>query len=152
MKHHYQLQTDSMISWKDGTGKTDLAEQGQLIKELIKVNFFIAIVVIQDVESVDDVALSEIQTHVDGVDEKHDRPDVQRPQRMTVQYPQQLQTSPLSSSSSFNPLTGNVIIVPHPITWSGYTGRWWMGCYIWCSEEGTGWGPSRPGPSSLYQM
>ena len=32
-----------MISWKDGTGKTDLAEQGQLIKELIKVNFFIAV-------------------------------------------------------------------------------------------------------------
>jgi len=19
-----------------------------------------------------------------------------------------------------------------------YTGRWWLGCYIWCSEEGSG--------------
>jgi len=27
-----------------------------------------------------------------------------------------------------------------------YTGRWWVGCYIWYSEDG------RPIPSSLYQM
>jgi len=53
-----------------------------------------------------------------------------------------------------------------------YTGRWWVGCYIWYSEEGNGRGMDhhdellthpvsmnytsspwpRPGPSSLYQM
>ena len=36
--------------------------------------------------------------------------------------------------------------------WSLYTGHWWMGCYIWYSEKGTGWGCSLPSPSSLYQM
>ena len=30
--------------------------------------------------------------------------------------------------------------------WSWYTGRWWVGCYIWYSEEGTGRGPSPPRP------
>ena len=25
-----------------------------------------------------------------------------------------------------------------------YTGRWWVGCYIWYSDEGTGRGPSPP--------
>ena len=36
-----------------------------------------------------------------------------------------------------------VIIGPQ---WSWYTGRWWVGCYVWYSEEGTGRGrsPSRP--------
>ena len=36
--------------------------------------------------------------------------------------------------------------MPHRITWSWYTGRWWVGCYIWYSEEGTGRGPSPPRP------
>ena len=27
-----------------------------------------------------------------------------------------------------------------------YTGRWWVGCYIWYSEEGPGWGCSPPRP------
>jgi len=27
-----------------------------------------------------------------------------------------------------------------------HTGRWWVGCYIWYSEEGTGRGPSSPRP------
>jgi len=27
-----------------------------------------------------------------------------------------------------------------------YTGHWWVGCYIWYSEEGTGWGRSLPRP------
>ena len=27
-----------------------------------------------------------------------------------------------------------------------YTGRWWAGCYIWYTEEGTGWGRSPPRP------
>ena len=33
-------------------------------------------------------------------------------------------------------------------------GRWWMGCYIWYSEEGPGRGGLGPRPvsSSLYQM
>jgi len=54
-----------------------------------------------------------------------------------------------------NPLIGCwalVIIVPHRIIWSWYTGRWWAGCYIWYSEEGTWRAAARPGPSSLYQM
>jgi len=32
---------------------------------------------------------------------------------------------------------------PHHIIWSWYIGRWWVGCYIWYSEEGTGWGRSQ---------
>jgi len=32
--------------------------------------------------------------------------------------------------------------MPHKIIWNRYTGRWWMGCYIWYSEKGTGWDPS----------
>jgi len=36
--------------------------------------------------------------------------------------------------------------VPHQIIWSWYTGRWWVGGYIWYSEEGTGRGPSPPRP------
>jgi len=37
---------------------------------------------------------------------------------------------------------------------SWYTGRLWVGCYIWYSEEGTGRDGDavRPCPSSLYQM
>jgi len=35
-------------------------------------------------------------------------------------------------------------IVPHWTTWSWYTDRWWVGCYIWYSREGTGWGHSPP--------
>jgi len=26
--------------------------------------------------------------------------------------------------------------------WSLYTGRWWVGCYIWYNEEGAGRGRS----------
>jgi len=37
-----------------------------------------------------------------------------------------------------------VIIVPHRIIWTYCTGRWWVGCYIWYSEEGTGMGRSPP--------
>ena len=39
-----------------------------------------------------------------------------------------------------------VIIVPHRIIWSWYTGRWSMDCYIWYSEERTGRGRSPPRP------
>jgi len=27
-----------------------------------------------------------------------------------------------------------------------YTGRWWVGCYNWYSEEGTGWAGVLPSP------
>ena len=40
--------------------------------------------------------------------------------------------------------------MPHQTIQSWYTGRWWVGCYIWYDEEGTGRGPSPPtgrGPS-----
>ena len=37
-----------------------------------------------------------------------------------------------------------VITVPHWIIWSWSTGHWWVGCYIWYSEEGTGQGCSPP--------
>ena len=30
------------------------------------------------------------------------------------------------------------ILVPHGIIWSRYTGRWWVSCYIWYSEEELG--------------
>ena len=32
------------------------------------------------------------------------------------------------------------------IIWSWYTGHWWVDCYIWHSEEGTGRGRSPPRP------
>jgi len=44
----------------------------------------------------------------------------------------------------------NVIIVPRRIIWSWYTGRWWVGCYIWYSEEGTG--RLRSPPKSLLAV
>jgi len=34
------------------------------------------------------------------------------------------------------------IIVSHRIIRSWYTGPWWVGCYVWYIEEGTGWGRS----------
>jgi len=37
-----------------------------------------------------------------------------------------------------NPLIGTFYYSAHRIIWSWYTGRWWVGCYIWYSEEGTG--------------
>jgi len=43
-------------------------------------------------------------------------------------------------------LSNSEAIVPHRIIWSGYTGRWWVGCYIWYSEEGTGRVRSAPWP------
>jgi len=41
--------------------------------------------------------------------------------------------------------------VPHRIIWSWYTGRWWVGCYSWYSEEGTGRGYSPPRGPILVQ-
>ena len=45
---------------------------------------------------------------------------------------------------SCNALESGAIIMPHQIIWSWYTGRWWIGSYIWYSENGTGRGPSPP--------
>ena len=36
--------------------------------------------------------------------------------------------------------------MPHRTIWSWYTGRWWVGCYIWYSDEGPGRGRSPPRP------
>jgi len=38
------------------------------------------------------------------------------------------------------------IVVLHRIIWSWYSGRWWVGCYIWYSEKGTARGRSQPMP------
>ena len=46
----------------------------------------------------------------------------------------------------FNPLMGTGNYSAHRIIWSWYTGRWWVGCYIWYSDEGTRRGPSPPRP------
>ena len=43
-------------------------------------------------------------------------------------------------------LSPEAIIVSHQIIWSWYTGRWWVGCYIWYTEEGTRRGQSPPRP------
>ena len=51
----------------------------------------------------------------------------------------------ISIASSVNPLA-LAIIVPYRIIWSWYTGRWWVGCYILYSDEGTGRGRSPPRP------
>jgi len=60
--------------------------------------------------------------------------------------------SPIRRLPSSNCYGRLVIIVPYRIVWSWYTGRWWVGCYIWYSEEGLGGAAARWGPSSLYQM
>jgi len=36
------------------------------------------------------------------------------------------------------------IIVSHRMIRSWYTGRWWVGCYTWYSEEEPGRGRSQP--------
>jgi len=41
-------------------------------------------------------------------------------------------------SQLFNHLRVQRIIVPRQIIWIWCTGRWWVGCCIWYSEEGTG--------------
>ena len=44
--------------------------------------------------------------------------------------------------------SAEAITVPHRTIWSWYTGRWWVGCYIWYSDKGTGrgWSLSPPRP------
>jgi len=45
-----------------------------------------------------------------------------------------------------NPLKrrGNYSVTSTDMKLVGYTGHWWVGCYIWYSEEGTGRGRSPP--------
>jgi len=45
-----------------------------------------------------------------------------------------------------NRLTPKAIIVPHRIIRNWYTGRWWVGCYIWYSEERPGRPAAPPSP------
>ena len=42
--------------------------------------------------------------------------------------------------------------MPYHIIWSWYTGHWWVGCYIWYSDKGTGRGRTRSGPCSLFAV
>ena len=44
-------------------------------------------------------------------------------------------TNPLQRRGNYSATSNNT-----------YTGRWWVGCYIWYSEEGTGRGHSLPKP------
>jgi len=48
--------------------------------------------------------------------------------------------------NTLNPLDSKTIIVQHRIIRSWYTGRWWVGCYIWYSEEGPGRAAAAPSP------
>jgi len=48
--------------------------------------------------------------------------------------------------TGINPLECEVIIVLYEIIWRWYTGCWWVGSYIWYSEDGTGRGRSPPRP------
>ena len=45
---------------------------------------------------------------------------------------------------TFNPLECRGSYIATSKIWSWYTGRWWVGCYIWCSEEGIGRGLAVP--------
>ena len=51
-----------------------------------------------------------------------------------------------SCSFSTNPLESRGIYSAHRIIWSWYTGRWWVGGYIWYSEDETGWAAAPPSP------
>jgi len=52
------------------------------------------------------------------------------------------------SLAEFNPLTGagDYSTTSNNSLWSWYTGRWWVSCYIWYSDEWTGRGRSPPRP------
>ena len=46
--------------------------------------------------------------------------------------------------------SAKIIIVPHGIIWSWYTGRWWVGCYIWKIQRGWDWAGPKPTHASLH--
>jgi len=77
---------------------------------------------------------SKIQTYT-SVARRHRLPEVGEDVHFRV--------GPITSSTLYS---AKAIIAPHRIMWSWYTGRWWVSCYIWYSEEGTGRGQS----PSLY--
>jgi len=52
----------------------------------------------------------------------------------------------LHTGSALTLWSAKVIIVPYRIIWSWYTGRWWVGCYILYSDEGTGLAAAPPMP------
>jgi len=52
--------------------------------------------------------------------------------------PRQTRCWPNCSPRPAHTVTLFIITVPHRIIWSWYTGRWWVGCYIWYSQERTG--------------
>ena len=62
--------------------------------------------------------------------------------------PRQINTTTVSEHwfQLINPLELRGITVPQRIIWSWYTGRWWVGFYVWYSEEGTGPNRSPPRP------
>jgi len=61
---------------------------------------------------------------------------------------QKLWKLPFNFPVSFNTLECrcDYIATSNNMTWSWYTGRWWVGCYIWYSEEETERGRSPPRP------
>jgi len=70
-------------------------------------------------------------------------------QQQTQQPQQQLKLGSVTSRHVIASLTlysSKMITLPHRIIWSWYTGRWWMCCYVWYSEQGTGRGRSPPRP------
>jgi len=64
----------------------------------------------------------------------------------TVDQKQYLACRRLSRGQILTLWSVEAIIVPHPMIGSWYTGRWWVGCYILYSDEGTGRGHSPPRP------
>ena len=68
--------------------------------------------------------------------------DLEMPLWVRVRLLPSLKTSLLF----INPLDSKAIIVPHQIIRSWYTGRWWVGCYIWYSEKGPGRAAAQPSP------
>ena len=74
-------------------------------------------------------------------------------QSITQRRSDQHRSTPCGTSViavSVNPLVSrgsySATVLPHHIIWNWYTGRWWVGCYIWYREEGTGRGRIPPRP------
>jgi len=69
--------------------------------------------------------------------------DRQRHYRIIVSY-RYRDIFDLSHRSSIENSIWHIVTALQYSDW--YTGRWWVGCYIWYSEEGIGQGPSPPRP------
>jgi len=58
--------------------------------------------------------------------------------------------NPLECRGNYSATSNNMkLVINHLCV---YTGRWWLGCYIWYSEEGTGRGHSLPRPLLVVPM